>query len=178
MELLGEEVGQLWGRRPPYIVGGTIQPLPPTPAPQRAVLPLGQRYYRSPSRYCRWAQSGTTAVVRAVLPHTSGTTAPTAAASTVKPDTEKDPSNRGGTSTKPQRYYGWGLQRYYRCGAVLPLVAPKRYYRSGPRYYRWDQRGHTERGERAHQRSGKARRVCKGSVRDDSTLAFPKRTSS
>ena len=22
MELLGEEVGQLWGRRPPYIVGG------------------------------------------------------------------------------------------------------------------------------------------------------------
>ena len=39
MELLGEEVGQLWGRRPPYIVGGTIQPLPPTPAPQRAVLP-------------------------------------------------------------------------------------------------------------------------------------------
>ena len=108
-----------------------------------AVLPLGQRYYRSPSRYCRWAQSGTTAVVRAVLPHMSGTTAPTAAASTVKPDMKKDPSNRGGTSTKPQRYYGWGLQRYYRCGAVLPLVAPKRYYRSGPRYYRWDQRGHT-----------------------------------
>jgi len=35
-----------------------------------------QRYYRSPSRYCRWAQSGTTAMVRAVLPHTSGTTAP------------------------------------------------------------------------------------------------------
>ena len=122
MDLLGEEVGQLWGRRPPFIVGGAIQPLPPTSAPQRAVLPLGQWY-------CRWAQSGTTAVVRAVLPHTSGTTAPTAVASTVKPDTEKDPSNRGGTSTKPQRYYGWGLQRYYRCGAVLPLVAPKRYYR-------------------------------------------------
>ena len=39
MELLGEEVGQLWGRRPLYIVGGTIQPLPPTTAPQRAVLP-------------------------------------------------------------------------------------------------------------------------------------------
>ncbi len=39
MELLGEEVSQLWGRRPPYIVGGTIQPLPPTTAPQRAVLP-------------------------------------------------------------------------------------------------------------------------------------------
>ena len=127
MDLLGEEVGQLWGRRPPYIVGGTIQPLPPTPAPQRAVLPLGQRYYRSPSRYCRWAQSGTTAVVRAVLPHTSGTTAPTAAASTVKPDTKKDPSNRGGTSTRPQRYYGWGLP------AVLPLwsgtTALERYYR-------------------------------------------------
>ena len=115
MELLGEEVGQLWGRRPPYIVGGTIQPLPPTPASQRAVLPLGQRYYHSPSRYCRWAQSGTTAVVRAVLPHMSGTTAPTAAASTIKPDTKKDPSNRGGTSTRPQRYYGWGLP------VVLPL---------------------------------------------------------
>ena len=39
MELMGEEVGQLWGRRPPYIVGGTIQPLPPKTAPQRAVLP-------------------------------------------------------------------------------------------------------------------------------------------
>ena len=39
MELLGEEIGQLWGRRPPYIVGGTIQPLPPKTAPQRAVLP-------------------------------------------------------------------------------------------------------------------------------------------
>ena len=39
MELLGEEVGQLLGRRPPYIVGGTIQPLPPKTAPQRAVLP-------------------------------------------------------------------------------------------------------------------------------------------
>ena len=32
-----------------------------------------------------------------------------------------------------------GYQRYYRYGAVLPLVAPKRYYRSGPRYYRLDQ---------------------------------------
>ena len=178
MELLGEEVDQLWGRRPPFIVGGAIQPLPPTSAPQRAVLSLGQQYYRSPLRYCRWAQSGTTTVVRAVIPHTSGTTVPTAAASTVKPDTEKDPSNRGGTSTKPQRYYGWGLQRYYHCGAVLPRIAPKRYYRSGPRYYRWDQRGHTERGERAHHRSGKARRVCKGSVRDDSTLVLPKRIPS
>ena len=173
-----------WGRRPPYIVRGTIQPLPPTPAPQRAVLPLGQRYYRFASG-TTVPSRGTAAGPRAVLPRWSGryyrtraVLPPTAAASTVKPDTEKDPSNRGGTSTKPQRYYGWGLQRYYRCGAVLPLVAPKRYYRSGPRYYRWDQRGHTERGERAHQRSGKARRVCKGSVRDDSTLAFPKRTSS
>ena len=136
MELLGEEVSQLWGRRPPFIVGGAIQPLPPTSAPQRAVLPLGQRYYRSPSRYCRWAQSGTTAVVRAVLPHTSGTTAPTAAASTVKPDTKKTPRieavlarDRNGTTVG-------GYQRYYRSRAVLPLVAPKRYYRSGPRYYR------------------------------------------
>ena len=39
MELLREEVGQLWGRRHLYIVGETIQPLPPTTAPQRAVLP-------------------------------------------------------------------------------------------------------------------------------------------
>ena len=120
MELLGEEVSQLWGRRPLYIVGGTIQPLPPTPAPQRAVLPpplavlpLGpERYYRGG---------------RAVLSHTNGTTAPTAMASTVKPDTEKEPSNRGGTSTRPQQYYGWGLP------AVLPLwsatTALERYYR-------------------------------------------------
>ena len=60
MELLGEEVSQLWGRRPLYIVGGTNQPLPPfcpeesgsTAVP--AVLPLCQRYYRL-------AHSGTTA---------------------------------------------------------------------------------------------------------------------
>ena len=54
MELLGEEVSQLWGRRHLYIVGETIQPLPPQTATHRAVLPLGQggttadkRYYRS-----------------------------------------------------------------------------------------------------------------------------------
>ena len=54
MELLGEEVSQLWGRRHLYIVGETIQPLPPKTAPHRAVLQLGQggttadkRYYRS-----------------------------------------------------------------------------------------------------------------------------------
>ena len=142
MELLGEEVSQLWGRRSPFIVGEAIQPLPPTSAPQRAVLPLGQRYYRSPSRYCRWAQSGTTAVVRAVLPHTSGTTAPTAAASTVKPDTKKTPRieavlvrDRSGT-TAGATSGTTALERYYRSRAVLPLVAPKRYYRSGPRYYR------------------------------------------
>ena len=135
MELLGEEVSQLWGRRHLYIVGKTIQPLPPLQPRRERYYRLAsgttacpyKRYYRSPSRYCRWAQSGTTAVVRAVLPHTSGTTAPTAAASTVKPDTKKDPSNRGGTSTRPQRYYGWGLP------AVLPLrsgtTALERYYR-------------------------------------------------
>ena len=99
-----------WGRKPPYIVGGTIQPLPPLqPRRERYYRLPYKRYYRSLLRYCRWAQSGTTAVVKAVLPHTSGTTAPTAAASTVKPDTKTDPSNRGGTSTRPQRYYGWGL---------------------------------------------------------------------
>ena len=42
MELLGKEVGQFWGRRPLYIEGGTIQPLSPSPAPHRAVLPLGK----------------------------------------------------------------------------------------------------------------------------------------
>ena len=41
MEFLGEEVGQLWRRRPPFREGGTIQPLPPKTAPQRAVLPQG-----------------------------------------------------------------------------------------------------------------------------------------
>ena len=69
MELLGEEVGQLWGRRPLYIVGGTNQPLPPfcpeesgsTAVP--AVLPLA-------------TISGTTAWPTAVLPRrVGGTTA-------------------------------------------------------------------------------------------------------
>ena len=65
--------------------------------------------------YQTWTQSGTTAVVRAVLPLRNGTTASTAATSAAKPDTRKEPSSRGGRSTKPQRYYGGGLQ------AVLPL---------------------------------------------------------
>ena len=80
MELLGEEVGQLWARRPPYIVGGTIQPLPPKTAPQRAVLsqeaavlplphavlPLGlERYYRG-------GQGGTTTYERYYGPHCRG----------------------------------------------------------------------------------------------------------
>ena len=146
MELLGEEVSQLWGRRPIYIVGGTNQPLPPfcpeesgstavpavlplatisgTTATQRGTTAEGGRYYR------------TGAVLRP----------PTAAASTVKPDTKKEPSNRGGTSTRPPRYYGLGPLAVLLLWsgttaprAVLPLVAPKRYYRSVPRYYRWDQ---------------------------------------
>ena len=32
----------------------------------------------------------------------------------------------------------WSHGRYYRCGAVLPLVAPQRYYRWVARYYRWN----------------------------------------
>ena len=147
---------------------------------------------------------------------------PTAAASTVKPDTKKEPSNRGGTSTRPPRYYGlgplavlllwsgttacgtqavlplrpavlplgpelvhtWGLLAvlllwgYYRSRAVLPLVAPKRYYRSGPRYYRWDQRGHKERRTKPIIETERLGGRGKGSVRDDSALAFPKRTPS
>ena len=82
MELWGKEVGQLWGRRPLYIVGGTNQPLPPfcpeesgsTAVP--AVLPLA-------------TISGTTAQKR-------GTTAwPTAVL----------PRREGGT-TAQERYYG------------------------------------------------------------------------
>ena len=102
MELLGEEVSQLWGRRHLYIVGETIQPLPPKqPRTERyyrlgrAVLPLisgttapSQRYCRAdegcrvlaPERYYRGSIGGTTAW--------SGTTATTAATSTVKPDTK------------------------------------------------------------------------------------------
>ena len=32
----------------------------------------------------------------------------------------------------------WSHERYYRCGAVLPLVAPQRYYGWVARYYCWD----------------------------------------
>ena len=50
-----------WGRRPPYIVGGTIQPLPPLQPRRERYYRLAsgttacpyKRYYRSPSRYCR-----------------------------------------------------------------------------------------------------------------------------
>ena len=82
MELLGEEVSQLWGRRPLYIVGGTNQPLP--------------HFYPE--------ESGTTAVP-AVLPLAtiSGSTAPhrgtTAWPTAVLPRWE------GGT-TAYERYYG------------------------------------------------------------------------
>ena len=82
MELLGKEVGQLWGRRPLYIVGGTNQPLP---------------------HFCP-EESGSTAVP-AVLPLAtiSGTTAPhrgtTAWPTAVLPRWE------GGT-TAYERYYG------------------------------------------------------------------------
>ena len=80
IELLGEEVGQLWGRRPPYIVGGTIQPLPPTPAPQRAVLPQEATVLPlitavlplGPERYYRDGQGGTTAYERYYGPHCHG----------------------------------------------------------------------------------------------------------
>ena len=75
-----------WGRRPPYIVGEAIQPLPPfQPRRERynrlasgttawpavlplplAVLPLG------PERYYRGGQGGTTAYERYYGPHCCG----------------------------------------------------------------------------------------------------------
>ena len=45
MELLGEEVSQLWGRRHLYIVGETIQPLPPK-QPRREWYYRLEQYYR------------------------------------------------------------------------------------------------------------------------------------
>ena len=71
-----EEVSQRKGRRHPFIVGGTIQPLPPTQPRReryyrggRAVLPLISGTTAPPQRYCRarregagaGTQSGTTA---------------------------------------------------------------------------------------------------------------------
>ena len=41
----------------------------------------------------------------------------------------------------------WSHGRYYRCGAVLPLVAPQRYYRWVARYYRLDPDRTRKRGE-------------------------------
>ena len=74
MELWGKEVGQLWGRRPLYIVGGTIQPLPPlcpeesgsTAVP--AVLPLATISGTTAQK------RGTTAWPTAVLPRWEGGT--------------------------------------------------------------------------------------------------------
>ena len=117
------------GKQPPYIVGGTIQPLPPLQPRRERYYRLAsgttacpyKRYYRFPSRYCRWAQSGTTAVVRAVLPHTSGTTAPTAATTAAEPDTRKP--------RLESRRYQRGT------GAVLPLMAMGGTTAVGQRYY-------------------------------------------
>ena len=80
MELLGEEVGQLWGRRPPYIVGGNNPTVTPHTSPAEsgttawpavlplplAVLPLG------PERYYRGGQGGTTAYEWYYGPHCRG----------------------------------------------------------------------------------------------------------
>ena len=144
-----------WGRRPPYIVGGTIQPLPPLQPRRERYYRLAsgttachyKRYYRPKARYYRWAHNGTTSDGGRYYRTGAVLRPPTAAASTVKPDTKKEPSNRGGTSTRPPRYYGLGPLAVLLLWsgttaprAVLPLVAPKRYYRSVPRYHRWDQR--------------------------------------
>ena len=53
----------------------------------------------------------------------------------------------------------WSHRRYYRCGAVLPLVASQRYYRWVARYYRRDPDRTRKREERSLQWNGKARRV-------------------
>ena len=74
MELLGKEVGQLWGRRPFYIVGGTNQPLPPLcpeesgSTAEPAVLPLATISGTTAT------QCGTTAWPTAVLPRREGGT--------------------------------------------------------------------------------------------------------
>ena len=43
------------------------------------------------------------------------------------------------------RYYRWD-QSEHKVGGYQRYYCSGRYYRSGPRYYRWDQRGHTEKG--------------------------------
>ena len=109
MELWGKEVGQLWGRRPLYIVGESIQPLPHCTSPHRAVLPLGKggttappggttvesggQKSDRPERYCRggWA----------VLPLMSGTAALVPLRSTALSDTKNDPSSRRGRGLVP-----------------------------------------------------------------------------
>ena len=97
-----------WGRRPPYIVGGTIQPLPPKQTRRGRYYRRRQRYYRSPGgttvesggqesdrpeRYCRggWA----------VLPLVSGTAALLPLRSTALSDTKNDPSSRRGRGLVP-----------------------------------------------------------------------------
>ena len=67
MELWGKEVGQLWGRRPLYIVGGTNQPLSHSPAPHRAVLPLGKGGTTAPGGTTA-RPSGTAALPGALTP--------------------------------------------------------------------------------------------------------------
>ena len=95
MELLGEDVSQLWGRRPPYIVGGgqsnhyphnspaeggttaggsgtTADHSGTTAPPGGTTVESGGQESGRLERYCRGG--------RAVLPLSSGTTASTTAA--------------------------------------------------------------------------------------------------
>ena len=67
MELWGKEVSQLWGRRPPFIVGGANQPLSHSPAPHRAVLPLGKGGTTAPGGTTA-RPSGTAALPGALAP--------------------------------------------------------------------------------------------------------------
>ena len=118
-----------WGRRPPYIVGGTIQPLPPLQPRRERYYRLAsgttacpyKRYYRSPSRYYRWAQSGTTAASGRYYRIRAEQRPPTAVASTVKPDMKKTPRIEAVLARGCSGTMAGGYQWYYRSGAVLPL---------------------------------------------------------
>ena len=109
------------GKKTSLYSGGNNPTVTPTTAPQRAVLPHKAAVLPlrpavlplplavlplGPERYYRGG--------RPVLPHTSGTTAPTAVASTVKPDTKKTPRIEAVLARDRSGTTAGGYQRYYR----------------------------------------------------------------